>query len=314
MKGNFEILRLVDISRLYYEEGLTQAEIAKKLKISRPAVSKLLAEARIRGIVKIEIKSPLESNENLLQPLLHQFKLDGGLIVQTGSGEANLKHRLLISQATQYIEKKLQASSSIGLGWGLETGSVLDEMKSRPQNGQSNGTVCPIIGSAPNDIKWFQTNELARIFSNKTGYSPYYLPAPAFPMSNENKQLFEQTDEYQVVSSLWNNLDMVLLGIGTYPSVPDQATAARFGDKLRKEGAVGMMATYYYDHEGRFIESDNDIVIRIPLNLLMKTRVVLIIGSGLEKIQSIVGALKTGLVTHLITDEETALQIMEYRV
>lgn len=314
MKGNFEILRLVDISRLYYEEGLTQAEIAKKLKISRPAVSKLLAEARIRGIVKIEIKSPLESNENLLQPLLHQFKLDGGLIVQTGSGEANLKHRLLISQATQYIEKKLQASSSIGLGWGLETGSVLDEMKSKPQNGQSNGTVCPIIGSAPNDIKWFQTNELARIFSNKTGYSPYYLPAPAFPMSNENKQLFEQTDEYQVVSSLWNNLDMVLLGIGTYPSVPDQATAARFGDKLRKEGAVGMMATYYYDHEGRFIESDNDIVIRIPLKLLMKTRVVLIIGSGLEKIQSIVGALKTGLVTHLITDEETALQIMEYRV
>ena len=314
MKGNFEILRLVDISRLYYEEGLTQAEIAKKLKISRPAVSKLLAEARIRGIVKIEIKSPLESNENLLQPLLHQFKLDGGLIVQTGSGEANLKHRLLISQATQYIEKKLQASNSIGLGWGLETGSVLDEMKSKPQNGQSNGTVCPIIGSAPNDIKWFQTNELARIFSNKTGYSPYYLPAPAFPMSNENKQLFEQTDEYQVVSSLWNNLDMVLLGIGTYPSVPDQATAARFGDKLRKEGAVGMMATYYYDHEGRFIESDNDIVIRIPLKLLMKTRVVLIIGSGLEKIQSIVGALKTGLVTHLITDEETALQIMEYRV
>ena len=314
MKGKFEILRLVEISRLYYEEGLTQAEIAKKLNISRPAVSKLLSEARLRGIVKIEIKSPLESNENLLQPLLHQFKLDGGLIVQTGTGEANLKHRLLISQATQYIEKKLQASNNIGLGWGLETGSILDEMKSRPQNGQSNGTVCPIIGSAPNDIKWFQTNELARIFSNKTGYSPYYLPAPAFPMSNENKQLFEQTDEYQVVSSLWDKLDMVLLGIGTYPSVPDQATAARFGDKLRREGAVGMMATYYYDHEGRFIESDNDIVIRIPLKLLMKTRVVLIIGSGLEKIPSIIGALKTGLVTHLITDEETALQVTESEI
>ena len=311
MKGKFEILRLVEISRLYYEEGLTQAEIAEKLNISRPAVSPLLAAKSIRGIVKIEIKSPLESNEDLLQPLSHRFNLDGGLIVQTGTGDATLKHRLLISQATQYIEKKLQVSNNIGLGWGLETGSILDEMKPRLQNGQSNGTVCPIIGSAPNDIKWYQTNELARIFSNKTGYAPYYLPAPAFPMSNENKQLFEQTDEYQVVSSLWNKLDLVLLGIGTYPSVPDQATAARFGDKLRKEGAVGMMATYYYDHEGRFIESDNDIVIRIPLKLLKKTRVVLIIGSGLEKIHSILGALKTGLVTHLITDEETALQIIE---
>ena len=73
MKGKSEILRLVEISRLYYEEGLTQAEIAGRLDISRPAVSKLLAEARIRGIVKIEIKSPLESNENLLRPFPGSF-------------------------------------------------------------------------------------------------------------------------------------------------------------------------------------------------------------------------------------------------
>lgn len=311
MRGKPEILRLVEISRLYYEDGLTQAEIAKKLDISRPAVSKLLSEARIRGIVKIEIKSPLESNESLLQALSRRFNLDGGLIVQTGSAETSLKHRLLISQAAQYIEKEIQKATSIGLGWGSDTGGILDKLKSRPQNGQSNGTVCPVIGSAPNDIKWFQTNELARIFSNKTGYTPFYLPAPAFPMSIENKQLFEQTNEYRKVSSLWTKLDMVLLGIGTYPSVPDQATAARFGDKLRKKGAVGMIATYYYDRNGRFIESENDIVIRIPLEALRKTRVVLVIGSGLEKIQTIIGALKTGLVTHLITDEETALQVTE---
>lgn len=314
MKGKSEILRLVEISRFYYEEGLTQAEIAKKLDISRPAVSKLLSEARIRGIVKIEIKSPLESNENLLQVLSRRFNLDGGLIVQTGSAEASLNQRLFVSQAADYVGKQIQESTKIGLGWGSDTGSILDELQPGLQNNQSNGSVCPVIGSAPNDIKWFQTNELARIFSNKTGYTPFYLPAPAFPISNENKQLFEQTNEYRTVSSLWNELDMVLLGIGTYPSVPDQATAARFGDKLRKEGAVGMIATYYYDRHGRFIESENDIVIRIPLEALRKTQVVLVIGSGLEKTHTIIGALKTGLVTHLITDEETALQVIESEI
>lgn len=314
MKGKVEILRLVEISRLYYEDGLTQAEIAKKFNISRPAVSNLLSEARIRGIIKIEIKSPLESNENLLQPLIRQFNLVGGLIVQTGSGDANLKQRLLISQATQYVDKQIQEATNIGLGWGSETGNILDELKRRPQTSGSNGTVCPVIGSAPNDIKWFQTNELARIFSNKTGYSPFYLPAPAFPMSNENKQLFEQTDEYKKVSLLWDKLDMVLLGVGSYPSVPDHATAARFGDTLRKEGAVGMIATYYYDRNGRFIKNKNDIVIRISLNALRKTRTVLLVGSGLKKIYAIIGALKTGLVTHLITDEETALQVAESEI
>lgn len=311
MKRKSEILRLVEISRLYYEEGLTQAEIAKELDISRPAVSKLLSDARVRGIVKIEIKSPLESNENLLNAISDQFNLEGGLIVQTGTSEASLRDRLLISQAAQYFEKQLQESENIGLGWGEAPGRLLDEMKKRPQNGQSGGCVCPVIGSAPHDIKWFQTNELARIFSNKTGYTPYYLPAPAFPLSMNNKELFEKTDEYQKVSELWERLDMVLLGIGTYPSVPDQATAARFGDKLRSEGAVGMIATYYYDQDGHFIESDNDIVIRIPLEKLRKTRVVMVIGSGLEKTQSIIGALKTGVANHLITDEETALQILE---
>ncbi len=310
MKGKSEILRLVEISRLYYEEGLTQAEIAKKLEISRPAVSKLLSEARIRGIVKIEIKSPLESDENLLRALSRQFKLDGGLIVRTGSAEANLKDRLLISQAALYVEQRIREASRIGLGWGSETGRILDELKSNPQNLRGDGSVCPVIGSAPNDIKWFQTNELARIFSNKTGCTPYYLPAPAFPMSIENKRLFEQTNEYRAVSSLWAKLDMVLLGVGAYPSVPDQATAARFGAKLREEGAVGMIATYYYDIKGRFIESENDIVIRIPLEALRKTRVVMVIGSGPEKRKSIIGALRTGLATHLITDEKTALQVI----
>ena len=106
MKGKSEILRLVEISRFYYEEGLTQAEIAKKLDISRPAISKLLSEARIRGIVKIEIKSPLESNERLLQALSSQFHLDGGLIVQTGSAEARLNQRLFVSQAAEYVGKR----------------------------------------------------------------------------------------------------------------------------------------------------------------------------------------------------------------
>jgi deoxyribonucleoside regulator len=37
---------LVKISRLYYEDGLNQQDIAKRLGISRPHVSRMLAAAR----------------------------------------------------------------------------------------------------------------------------------------------------------------------------------------------------------------------------------------------------------------------------
>ncbi|HYL41306.1 MAG TPA: hypothetical protein VET90_08365, partial [Candidatus Binatus sp.] len=46
---------LVRVSRLYYEAGETQERIASILRVTRPQVSKLLKEARARGIVEIRI-------------------------------------------------------------------------------------------------------------------------------------------------------------------------------------------------------------------------------------------------------------------
>lgn len=41
---------------MYYSEGKTQAEIAKKMNISRPVISKMLQLARQEGIVEIYVK------------------------------------------------------------------------------------------------------------------------------------------------------------------------------------------------------------------------------------------------------------------
>lgn len=51
---------LAKVASLYYEQDLTQAEIAKRLNISRPQVSRLLAEGRQEGVVKITIHYPLK--------------------------------------------------------------------------------------------------------------------------------------------------------------------------------------------------------------------------------------------------------------
>jgi len=310
MNNHADILKLVEISRLYYERNLTQAAIAKRMNISRPAVSKLLSEARIRGIVKIEIKSPLMSDAPLLRDLNEVYGLQGGLVVPSGSADDKLITTLLISQAAVYFEKLLPGAKKIGLGWGDTMGLFVDELKTQPLTDLTGGFVCPVIGSAPNDIKWYQTNELARFFAQKTGFAPYYLHAPAFPVSLKNKKLFEDTIEYKEISKFWHNLDVVMLGIGTYPSVPDQATAARFGNLLREQKAVGMLATYYFDGDGCLIESQDDIVIRISLSDLRRAKKVMVIGGGAKKINAIRGALKTGLVTHLVTDDKTAQSLI----
>ena len=54
--------RLVGVARLYYEQDRTQNEIAGRYGISRPMVSKLVKEARDRGIVSIRICAPQEED------------------------------------------------------------------------------------------------------------------------------------------------------------------------------------------------------------------------------------------------------------
>ena len=58
--------RLVNVARMYYEQDRTQSEIADQYGISRPMVSKLLKEARDKGIVTIRISAPQEESGGAL--------------------------------------------------------------------------------------------------------------------------------------------------------------------------------------------------------------------------------------------------------
>ncbi len=305
-------LRLVEICKLYYEKEYTQANIAKELNISRPAVSKLLAEARHRGIVKIEIRSPYDSDDGLLNRLSDIFDLQEGLVIPSGTRNDGMNRRLIVSQAALYLAKILPDVSNLGIGWGDTIRDIIDEIDSQPGTGDKGGAICPVMGSATSAVQSLQTNELTRMLAEKIGFTPYYLHAPAFPFSEQDRQLFMTTIEGQKISDLWSKLDTVLLSVNTYPTIPDQATAVRFGDRLKEEKAVGVLATYYYDIHGKFIESPADIAVRIPMDCLKQARRVIVVADSPRKVRPLHGALRTGLVTHLITDEPTAKELIRF--
>ena len=100
------------------------------------------------------------------------------------------------------------------------------------------------------------------------------------------------------------------MGIGNHPSVPDLATASRFGNNLQKEKAIGNILSYYYDINGNFITGDDDFSIEIPLEDLRKIEHVIGICSSKTSKDAVIGALKTGIITHLVIDESTAKEII----
>lgn len=302
----------MEICRLYYEKEHTQADIAKMFNISRPAVSKLLTEARHRGIVRIEICSPIDSDEELLGQLSAAFGIKGGLIIPSASRDDTVIRNLIVTQAALFLEDLLPDVETLGIGWGETIKDIIEEFDGSKGHTGDKRSICPVIGNAPSAVQSLQTNELARILAEKAGFTPSYLHAPAFPFSSRDRELFMGTIEGQHITKLWSQLDTILLGVGNYPTVPDQATAARFGDRLKEHKAVGVLATYYYDQQGTIIESPGDNAIRIPLAALKKTERVVVISGSPKKIRALHGALKTGLVSHLITDETTAREVLRF--
>ncbi|MBC7261089.1 MAG: MarR family transcriptional regulator, partial [Chloroflexi bacterium] len=109
---------LVQVASLYYEQGLTQEEIARKVKLSRSNISRLLAEARQRGIVEIRIRQPLSTVASLERELKERFRLQDAHVLWSGTRNADMSLQGVGSLAAEQLRRLLHDKMILGIGWG----------------------------------------------------------------------------------------------------------------------------------------------------------------------------------------------------
>lgn len=292
-----ERAQLVAAARLYYESNLTQAQIAQRLNVSRPSVSKMLARARELGIVHIEIRAGDEGKADLLQRLQSKYALAGGCVL---TDEQDVMH---------YLMAETTADKSLALGWGYALGEVVLKAADCSSYTQ-NGMVYPLIGKAHFPNKGYHPDELVKIWADACGRSSYMLGCNAFPASEEERAELESRSVYQQLLQQWQSLDAAVVSICGYPAVPDEATATRFGDALEQQKAVGSFLSYYYNQRGEFISGNNDYCMHIPLAQLRRCKKLIGIGLNAGK-KALLGALATGLFTNLVVSEEQAKALLK---
>jgi DNA-binding transcriptional regulator LsrR (DeoR family) len=297
---------------MYYEQDLTQNEISEKLGVSRPLVSKMLNEAKELGIVTIQVRSTLEGSGTVLNQLRNTYNLRGGVIVPDSSSE-NSTNQQIASSILDFILNFSPAAVNIGIGWGYILGMFTKTVEAAEIQQKLDATVFPLIGNSSVSNRDYHSNEIIRVFAEKTGASPIYIYAPAFLETEQEKQLFEESDSFKKLESAWNEMDTAIINLGNYPSSPDYATATRFGDLLTVRKAVGRMLCDYFDINGSIIHSDTDYTIQIPTAKLARCRNVVAVCSVALQPKALVGALRTGLVTHVIAAESTVRKALEIK-
>lgn len=101
-------------ANLYYKNHFSQQEIAKRLNVSRPWVSKLLAKALELGIVKITIDSPLSGDSDLEETLQQKYNLQKVVVIDRDD-----TYKDYVAQAAaNYFISVIKPNDTIAVGWG----------------------------------------------------------------------------------------------------------------------------------------------------------------------------------------------------
>lgn len=300
-------------AKMYYEEDVTQAEIASRMGVSRPTVSRLLAEARRQGIVKISVVEPD-----------HEAMDDLALRLKEALG---LQHVYLTvplpTEATEVTEEHLgpvlgpavgralvAADLSHGDALLVSSGRTLYEV-ARTRLPQLAGiVVAPTVGGIDQPEDWYQTNEITRLFAAAIGGRAQYLFAPAMPGPSLHRTL-RRDPTIQRVLRLWSQAKVVLTGVGGAPLLREQVPqyAPTDGDALWD--AVGDVCGRFFDRRGDAVEfPGSDRLIALELADLRQLPTVVAVAAGLDKVTPCIVGARAGYFNQLVTDPVTAEHIV----
>jgi len=306
---------LVKVSKMYYEEGLSQDDIISRLNLSRSKVSRLLQQARDEGIVQITVVTPEHSFSDLENRLEKAYGLREVLVVETHAGDSQESIiRELGIAAAGFLERSISTATVIGISWGSTLHGMVAALHS---NRLSKTKVVQIIGGLGQPEAEVHATDLCHRLARSLGSQLTLLPAPGIVATAKARDVLLNDLYVQRAVEMFSHLDVVFVGIGA-PTVDSlllrdsSILSPREMDLLLKKGAVGDIALRFFDAQGIPIQSEIDKrVIGITLEQLKRANRVVGVAGGAGKFEAILGALRGDLINVLITDSINAEKLLQ---
>lgn len=302
---------LVKIATMYYNEDLSQRQIAKELEISRSNVSKLLRTARDMNIVDIRINDISSRTFEIGERLREAYDLTSVIIAPSNiDREINLSNIGL--SAAKYLESKIGENMKIGVSWGSTIYHMIFRLTPMER---TNVEIIQLMGGLNWSNSYKYGIQMIMSLSERIGGRTRFMNAPLMLDSRELKELFMQETYLKKHMELVSNVDMAIIGIGTnnpaYSTMIDGSTITKeVLAELWESGVKAHLCGQHIDMDGQpAAGAFNERVITVPLETLRDIPSVIGIAGGEEKVESIVAALNGGYIDTLITDEKTAIMV-----
>jgi deoxyribonucleoside regulator len=304
-----------EIAEMYFHEGITQAQIAEKVGINRSMVSRMLAEARRKGIVEVKVHRPVMFDRELQERLISRFGLHSAYVFNFHGADAVLLKAELAEAGAYVLRKFLVSGSVLGLAWGS---TVHETVKVFRSDQSLQIKIVQLVGAIGARNTHFDGHWLVQSLSEKLNGEGYYLNAPFMVGSPEVARALVNDPSIAEVIRLWKQIEIGLFGIGTIDPKYSSFYNAGFVDvreleKLMAEGAVGDVCGLHFNLRGEVTGSEFESrLIAIPRTDLLQIPIRLGVAAGRGKTYPILGAMHGGYINVLVTDSQTASEILQF--
>ena len=297
---------------LYYNQGMTQKDVAEKLGISRSTVIRLLDEAMKRSDVQIWINEGIEDFVALSIDLEKAYGLDEAVIIPTGSDKVGDIAKGVGLALGQFLSEVVPDNATIGVGWGRTMTASLSSF--RPPRREN----CKVVSLLGGIVAVHQTNPLDYTWrlASALGAECYMFLAPLLVDSIETKRALIEKCGLSTLYALAENLDLAIVSCGDIgphsTSLSEGFISKQTLDELVAAGCVCDTMFNFIDAEGRSVDHPiNNHAMSIDLDTLKKAKHIVLASGGAHRATVIRATIKRIGCNTLITDEAAARALME---
>lgn len=306
---------LADVAELYYDEGKTQAQISETFGITRSAISRILTEARQKGVVEINIRRPLRYEADLEQALIDRFGLKGACVITWQGDDRYEALKIRLGKAgAKVLGEQISTSRIIGIAWGTTVGTTIQACEPVERDDLQVVQLVGALGSAKHA---YSGQALVEQLARKVGGKGIYLYTPFIVDTADTARALANTPSIHEALDAGKKCDAALVGIGS--TRPEYCSLYQGGhiskdvlSALQKSGAVGDVSGHYFDIRGQKANIDfHQHMVGISKEDLLNIPTRIAVAGNPAKAEAIYAALSGGYANILVSDSQTITKVLE---
>ncbi|WIK59299.1 sugar-binding domain-containing protein [Actinotignum urinale] len=308
-RKRFELL--LTVAKRYYLDDAKQSEIAQEIGYSRVTVSRLLAEAKRCGMVHIEISHPHERLAILEKQISSKYRIKE---VRVSPASATDTESTTGKLAAELLLTHCSSRATIAISNGRAVAATVPQL---PRRHWFSSCVVPILGMAGGELPFIDSPELCRNMAKRLGGNYWTLPVPLVFETELTALAMRQEPSVSRTLDLAARADAALVGVGSAKDSGSSPILRKWitptiQREIQKKHAVAHLCGHYIDATGNHVDTTLcRRTVCLEPGQLRKIPFVVAVAYGEEKVDALRAILTGRYVDALVTDEYTALALIE---